>query len=166
MGAAFSRQDCCDSSRVTFVCVSEFPLTHPHTFEWCYQNLMLLPPPVCDCRSGPSVVETGVKAHRATQRSSSPGETSSPHPAPLSVFHSRACLRHLCYPALIHQEEEESLFPRKQVTLSCDFGGRRCRSPPPSLPPHPPMWRITIPSMLLLFSESAAACNSFLYLSV
>lgn len=104
------------------------------------------------------MVETGVKAHRATQRSSSPGKTPPPHPLPRPVFHSRARLCH---------REEAFFFPRKQVTLSRDFGGLRRCSPPPSLLLTPPMWRITIPAMLLaLFSESAAACNTFVYLSV
>lgn len=133
-----------------------------------HENLMLLPPPVCHCRSGPSVVETGAKAHRATQRSSSPGNTSFPHPVPLSVFRSRARLRHLdvCYPALSRQEEEEeALFPRKQVTLSCDFGGRRCPWPPPSLL-TPRCGVLLFHPCSSLFSERAAACNTFLDLSV
>lgn len=183
VGAAFSHQDRCESSWMTFVCVSMFPQTHTHTqahtFKCCYQNLKLLPPPVCQYRSGPSVVETGVKAHRATQRSSSPGKTSPPHPRPLSALRTRACLRHFtaCYPVLSHQEEEEVflllmwkkhlLFPQKQVTLSCDFWQAKASLAPslplpPSSPPgvvyyystHAPRSFPRVPQPAPLFSTS------------
>lgn len=84
--------------------------------------MLRLPPPVCHCRSGPLVVETGVKAHRATQRSSSPGKAP-PHrrAAVMRSHHMRACFISM------------SVIPRRGVRSQ-----PRCFSHTLSRPPRPP----------------------------